>query len=44
LFPSPLREGAEYEAAPDGDRFLINAPVEDAPPIYVLRNFAAAKK
>jgi Tol biopolymer transport system component len=44
LFSTPLRAGAEFEASPDGERFLINAPIEEAPPIYVLRNFAAAKK
>jgi hypothetical protein len=43
LFPAPLRPGSEFEAAPDGERFLINAPTEDAPPIIVLRKWARGK-
>jgi Tol biopolymer transport system component len=40
LFPTPLAPGSEYEIAPDGERFLVIQPVEDAPPITVLSNWA----
>jgi Tol biopolymer transport system component len=43
LFDKPLRQGAEYDVTADGERFLINAPVEDAPPIIVLSNWPRAK-
>ena len=29
--------------AADGERFLINTPQEEAPPIYILSNWARAK-
>jgi hypothetical protein len=35
-----LRQGSEFEAVPDGSRFMVVAPLEDAPPIYVLRDAA----
>jgi hypothetical protein len=43
LFDKPLRQGDEFDVSPDGERFLINAPVEDAPPIIVLSNWPRAK-
>jgi hypothetical protein len=39
LFKSPLPQGAEYDTARDGDRFLILAPVGEPPPIIVLNNW-----
>jgi dipeptidyl aminopeptidase/acylaminoacyl peptidase len=40
LFNKSLAQGAEYEVAPDGERFLVIQPVEDSPPITVLSNWA----
>jgi Tol biopolymer transport system component len=39
LFKSPLPQGAEYDTARDGDRFLILATVEEPSPIIVLNNW-----
>ncbi len=40
LFKDPLPAGAEYTVTSDGERFLINAPVENVgPPIKLLRNW-----
>jgi len=38
-----MRPGSQYAAAPDGQRFLINMPLEDAatPPITVVMNWKA---
>jgi Tol biopolymer transport system component len=44
LIKSPLPQGAEYDTAQDGDRFLILAPVGDPSPIIVLNNWAPAAK
>jgi len=41
LFQTALPPGSEYAPAPDGQRFLINAPTEDLPPIIVLSNWEA---
>ena len=43
LFPMPLPAGSEFDVTADGERFLINTPVKDAPPIIVLSNWAKAK-
>ena len=40
LFPTPLPNGSRFAPAPDGERFLINAPTEEVPPIIVLSNWA----
>jgi Tol biopolymer transport system component len=40
LFKSALPQGAEYDTALDGDRFLVLAPVGDPSPIVVLQNWA----
>ena len=44
LFPAALPIGSEYDAAADGQRFLVNRPVRaDTPPIIVLSNWNHAK-
>jgi hypothetical protein len=43
LFPSALPAGSEFEVTADGERFLINTPLEEAPPIFVLSNWPRAK-
>ncbi|HEX4996631.1 MAG TPA: hypothetical protein VFY29_00290 [Terriglobia bacterium] len=40
VFDKPLMPGSEYAVAPDGGRFFIIEPIEDAPPIVVLSNWA----
>ena len=34
----------EYDVSLDGQRFLVNAPVEDPSPITIILNWAARKK
>jgi Tol biopolymer transport system component len=41
LFEATLPAGSEYAPAPDGQRFLVNSPIEDLPPIVVLSNWEA---
>ena len=38
------RPGSQYEASPDGQRFLINTLTEDAAPITVILNWAPGLK
>jgi dipeptidyl aminopeptidase/acylaminoacyl peptidase len=40
LFERPLGSGSEYAPSPDGERFFVIEPGEDAPPIVVLSNWA----
>lgn len=42
LFPEPLPPGSEFDTV-DGERFLINTPLQDAPPIIVLSNWSGTK-
>ena len=44
LFSTQLPAGATYAVSADGERFLINAPTEAAPPIMVLSNWTSGKK
>jgi dipeptidyl aminopeptidase/acylaminoacyl peptidase len=43
LFPTPLPAGSEFEVTADGERFLMNTPLKEAPPIVILTNWNKAK-
>jgi hypothetical protein len=43
LFEKPLPTGSEYAPAPDGERFFVIEPIEDAPQITVLTNWATPR-
>jgi Tol biopolymer transport system component len=44
LFPEPLRAGSDFEVSPKGDRFLVNAPVQDTQSIFVLSNWMGGRR